>query len=352
MRVNEKVEDKITWYSPLEEPFQVAGLAWFAEEKKYRRMPVMPLGELPDAVEYSADHPAGGQIRFRSDSGSLSVKVKLTNRADMVHMPATGQCGIDCYVGDIGEMKYVETTKYNFSLTEYECALYQKWPDTMRTITLYLPLYQGVEEIWIGVDERASVSVPSDFVSNEKVVVYGTGITQGGFASRPGMSYTNILSRNIPLEFINLGFADGGKGEPEMVQIISSIQNQACLLLDYEANGVSREKFRTTLPGFIKIYRSMHPTSTILLVSRISFAQDEHDSALLTERKELKSFQQRLVHRLRDEGDQHIFFFDGSTLLGGDGDYFECTVDGMHPTDLGFMRMAKGLEQTLKTLLL
>ena len=351
MRANERLENGVRWYSPLEEPFRVAGLAWFAEERKYRRLPTLPKGSIPEAVDYLADHPAGGQVRFRTDSGSVSVKVKLKGKADMVHMPATGQCGVDCYMGDFGDVKYVNTTKYDLALTEYELALYQNWPVSMRTITLYLPLYQGVEELWIGLDEQASVLPPPDYVSNKKVVVYGTSITQGGCASRPGMAYTNILSRNIPLEFINLGFSGSGKGEPEVAEVVSQIQDPACLVLDYEANCVSTELFRKTLPEFIRIYRSAHPVTPILVVSRIPYAHDLHDPVYIEAREERKAFQQALVKELRAKGDRHIFFFDGSTLLGGK-DFFECTVDGVHPTDLGFLRMARGLEPTLKTLLL
>lgn len=354
MRPNEKLEAAIRWYSPLERPFQVAGLAWFEQEKKYRRLPTSPTSAIPKAVDHLANHTAGGQIRFQSDSSSLSVRVKLKDKANMTHMPATGQCGVDCYVGapdTIVPLQYGNTTKYDLTLTEYECALYTNWPPTMRNIVLNLPLYQGVEEIWIGLDEDAAVSAPPSYASDKKVIVYGTSITQGGCASRPGMVYTNILSRRIPLEFINLGFSGSGKGEPELAEVIKQINNPACLVVDYEGNCVSTELFRKTLPEFISIYREAHPVTPILVVSRIRYAREELTPHLYEMRMERKRFEQSLVNELREQGDLNIYFFDGSESLGGK-DFFECTVDGSHPTDLGFLRMADAFEPVLKTLLL
>jgi lysophospholipase L1-like esterase len=221
----------------------------------------------------------------------------------------------------------------------------------MRNIVLNLPLYQGVEEISVGLDEHAAVLAPPGYVSGKKVVVYGTSITQGGCASRPGMAYTNILSRRIPLEFINLGFSGSGKGEPEVAEIVSQINDPACLVVDYEGNCVSTELFRETLPEFIRIYRAAHPLTPILVVSRIRYAREDVTPHLYEMRMERKRFEQALVNELREKGDLNLYFFDGSHSLGGE-DYYECTVDGSHPNDLGFLRMADALEPVLKTLLL
>lgn len=354
MRPNELAGNGLRWHSPLEQPFTVSGLAWFQQERKYRRLPTLPPGAVPRAVDHLANHPAGGQIRFQSDSTSLSVRVKLTGKANMVHMTATGQCGVDCYVGapdTTVPLQFVNSTKYNVALEEYECALFTNWAPSKRNIVLNLPLYQGVVEIEIGLDEGAAVFAPPSYASDKKVVIYGTSVTQGGCATRPGMAYPNILSRRIPLEFLNLGFSGNGKGEPEVAQVLSTIPDPACLIVDYEGNCVSTELFRQTLPQFISIYRTAHPLTPILVVSRIRYAREELTPHLYEMRIERQRFEQSLVNELREQGDLNIYFFDGSRSLGG-ADFFECTVDGSHPTDLGFLRMADALEPVLKTLLL
>ena len=354
MRPNTQLAKNINWHSPLEGPFQVSGLPWFEKEKIYRRLPLSAKNLVREPVDYLSNHTAGGQIRFQSDSSSLSVRVKLKGYADMPHMPATGQCGMDCYISPpdtLETFQYVSTTMYDHKMKEYECDLYTDWEPTMRNIVLNMPLYQGVEEIWIGLDKGAKILEPPAYVSQKKVVIYGTSITQGGCASRPGMMYTNILSRRIPLEFINLGFSGNGKGEPELAEIIREIQDPACLILDYEGNSGGLEPLRQTLPEFIKIYRDVHPLTPIIVASRIRYARENLNPSLHEEWLQRKQFQQSLVNELREQGDLNIFFFDGAKSLGGE-DFYECMVDGAHPTDLGFLRMADALEPVLKTILL
>jgi lysophospholipase L1-like esterase len=219
----------------------------------------------------------------------------------------------------------------------------------MRNITLNFPLYMGVEEVLIGLDAEAEVVPPQEYSLKGPVIFYGTSITQGGCASRPGMAYTNILSRKMNVECINLGFSGNGRGEPELAAIIAQIEKPACIVLDYEANAGAEGVMERTLGNFIQILRKVHPYVPILVVSKIRFAREYYNRELLDNMQCLKQFQWDTVEFLKNKGDNHIYFFDGSTLLGEDFD--ECTVDGIHPSDLGFSRMAKGLESILTKIL-
>nr|WP_261306432.1 SGNH/GDSL hydrolase family protein [Paenibacillus andongensis] len=349
MHIQQSGDHHLNWYSPLEKPFYIAGFGWLHEERLYRRLPAKPDWKLPQAVDQLANCTAGGQIRFETDATSLSIKVKLTGTANMYHMTATGQCGFDCYMGGPGEQLYYSTTVYDHTLMEYEAVIFKDMARESRIITLNFPLYQGVEEVWIGLDREAQIAPPPAYVDNGKIIVYGTSITQGGCAARPGMAYTNILSRRINREFLNLGFSGNGKGEPELAYILSAIPDPACLILDYEANCVSTEMLQTTLPKFISIYRDKHPLTPILIISRITYAKDKFQDQMAQDRAERKQFQLQTVEREREMGDANIYFYDGSNLLGEDA--HECTVDGVHPTDLGFLRMANGLAPVLQKIL-
>ncbi|CAN7400922.1 SGNH/GDSL hydrolase family protein [Paenibacillus sp. LjRoot153] len=349
MRIPQSATPSFNWYSPLEQPFHLAGFGWLNEEKLYRRLPANPAWILPEAVNSLANCTAGGQIRFTTNTASLAIKVKLSGAANMYHMPATGQCGFDCYIGAPGEQLYYGTTLYDAKQTEYESMLFTNMEQDYRSITLNFPLYQGVEEVWIGLDPAAQIGPPAAYDRNEKVIIYGTSITQGGCASRPGMAYTNIVSRRINREFLNLGFSGNGKGEPELAHILAEIPDPACLVLDYEANCVSTENLQATLPEFICIYRNKHALIPILVVSRITYAKERFQAQLLQEKEDRKQVQMRTVKQLQENGDANIYFYDGSNLLGEDA--HECTVDGVHPTDLGFLRMADGLTPLLKKIL-
>jgi hypothetical protein len=349
MRIPQPGDEQFEWYSPLDQPFYVAGFGWGREKQLYRRLPENPAWTLPEAVDNLANCTAGGQIRFTTNAVALSIKVKLSSAANMYHMPATGQCGFDCYIGEPGEQFYYSTARYDAKQTEYESVMFTDMERADRSITLNFPLYQGVQEVWIGLDPSAQISPPPDYDNNEKIILYGTSITQGGCATRPGMAYPNILSRRMNREFLNLGFSGNGKGEPELAHIVAEIPDPACLVLDYEANCVSTELLQTTLPKFIRIYRDIHPRTPILVISCITYAKERYSQSLTLEKEARKQLQRQTVEQLREKGDANIYFFDGSTLLGDNA--HECTVDGVHPTDLGFLRMAEGLTPFLKNIL-
>ncbi|MNH94801.1 hypothetical protein D3C73_474270 [compost metagenome] len=344
-------EGAITWHSPLEPPFRISGFAWLRNGSGYRRLPHLPEGAVREPVDKLADCTSGGQICFRTDSQRVEVRVALKAPALMYHMPATGQCGFDSYVGETGSKSYGGTVKFDPRLKEYESTVLELDSELsqIRTITLNFPLYQGVDDISVGLEAGAKVLPPPPFHSEKRVVLYGTSITQGASASRPGMAYPNILSRSINLEFINLGFSGNGRGEPELAELVSQVDNPACLLLDYEANCLSTAYYRQTLPDFIRIYRSFHPEVPIVLMSKIAIRFEFQKRAEQAEREERLRFQQELVASLRSQGELKLTFVDGTSLIG-ERDH-ECTVDGVHPNDLGFMTMADRLLPVLKAVL-
>lgn len=339
-------EPILVWHQPSEAPFQLCGFPWFATDGIYRRMPKSPADPLPEAVDGLANNTAGGQIRFRTDAKTLAIRVKLQGPSGMYHMPASGQSGFDCYLGT--PPRYYRTTAFNPSDVEYFTQFYSLPAAEMRAVTLNFPLYQGVDSVEVAVNEGAQLLPPPPFSDPRPIVCYGTSITHGGCACRPGMAYTNLLSRWLDREVINLGFSGSGRGEPSVAQCLADIANPALYVLDYEANA-GLETLKETLVPFIGTLRVAHPTVPILLLTKIRFSYELIHPDYLQAREDCLAFQQETVAALRAQGDQHLHFHDGSTLLGDD--FEECTVDGVHPTDLGFWRMAKGLEPVFRGLL-
>ena len=339
----------LSWHPADEPPFRLAGLPWFEQDRTFRRMPLSPPEKLPDAVDWLANCPAGGQVAFRSDSRHVAVRVKLAAPADMNHMPATGQCGFDLYVGPPLGQRFHRASKYDHRQTDYEVLLLYHPDAAMREFTLNFPLYQAVKELRIGLDPEAQIQPPSPYSRAGRVVIYGSSITQGGCASRPGMAYPNILSRNLNMEVINLGFSGSGRGEPEVCRLFASIPETRLLVLDYEANAGTVEQFGKTLPANIGIVRERLPDVPVLVVSRIVYSTDFTHAESLRAREQAREMQMHLVKNARDGGDAHLHFLDGSTVLGDDAD--ECTVDGVHPTDLGFLRMAQGMAPAIRKIL-
>lgn len=346
--MNEPQKNQMKWYDPKKRPFEISGFAWFQKEQLYRRLPKQLESGFPEPVNELANCTSGGQLRFKTTARKLAIKVKLLGEADMNHMTAVGQCGFDVYLGEPGKQRYIASALPPLHETFYEMTLCEFATHQMRELTINFPLYQGVEEVLIGMESSATIAKPTPFLSDKRVLIYGTSITQGGCASRPGMSYTNILSRRFHLEFINLGFSGNGKGEKEVALTIGEIEKPACFVIDYEAN-VSAKQYEATLIPFIKQYREFHPFVPIIVMSRIPYASDINKERHIEfmKRRDHSIF---TVGKLQREGDQRITFMDGSILLGER--WHECTVDGVHPNDFGFMKMADGIESVLRSCLM
>jgi lysophospholipase L1-like esterase len=341
-------DELLQWHVPTDLPFRLSGFPFFEQDQVYRRMPLNPQAKLPEAVDFLANHTAGGQISFQSNTRHLAVKVILTGPADMPHMPSTGQCGFDLYIGSADTQRFHNTTKYDQKESAYEILLFEHTKTERRHFTLNFPLYQGVKKIEIGLTPKAEIAQPLAYSTEGPILIYGTSITQGGCATRPGMAYSNILSRIFNAEMINLGFSGSGKGEIEVAQSIALIENPRLFILDFEANQTSEEHLKT-LPPFIQHLREKHPLTSILVLSRPSFARDILYPEKVLDREHCCAQKAEIVKAMAREGDEHIHFLDGSTLQGDDFD--ECTIDGAHPSDLGFYRMAKNLEPVVRQIL-
>jgi len=222
----------------------------------------------------------------------------------------------------------------------------------MEEFQLNFPLYSGIGSLAVGLDEGAVLETPAPWSNPAPVVIYGSSITQGGCASRPGSAFPAMLSRMLDRPFLNFGFSGSGKGEPEVIAAIAAVRTPALFVLDYQANAGSAG-IRDTLAGAIDTLRETHPSVPVLIVSRIRWNRERlatgsdflHD----TEAEEAIAYQRTEAERRRAAGDRLVFFLNGESLTGPD--WHECTVDGVHPTDLGFHRMAEGLLPVISELL-
>ncbi len=301
------------------------------------------IGQINPCLTQLGANTSGGQLAFCSDTEKVYIKVKLSDIHNMVNMTATGESGFDCYVGpDRNSLKFVGVSKFNIEEGEYtaELASYPR-DGKMHEILINFPLYNGFEQLMIGVERGAVVERPAPFEGKGKLVFYGTSITQGGCASRPGMAYVNIIGRKLNMEVCNFGFSGNGLGEYEVADMLAEIENPAMYVLDYEANSGTNGRMVASLRGFIERLRKKHPKAPILVLSRIPYVMDELIPELGRQRKELRDFQRTVVEEFKSNGDMNIYFYDGAKLW--DSDYDEYTVDTIHPTDLGFYLMAKRL---------
>lgn len=347
MSLKEVEVEGIAWYDPKEEPFELTGFEWISEDRVYRRLPVNPEWKIREAVDHLANHTAGGQIRFKTNSKRILVRVELRERSGMYHMPATGQSGFDLYMLDSGVQRYLKTTRFPHDTLRYQVELFNVNQEEMRSFTLNFPLYNGVNSVKIGVEEGVALEAPLPFKIPGKIVIYGTSITQGGCVSRPGMAYSNIISRNMDTQLVNLGFSGNGRGEPALAHLINQIEGTSMIILDYEAN--ANETITSSIGPFIEILREKHPGIPILIMSKTRYTSAQEGTPVFELLMSNRDFQKDLVAKRRSGGDKNIHFMDGSLIYGED--YYECTVDGSHPNDLGSYRIANALISKIKEIL-
>ena len=353
MKVVEFDPNSIVYYDPIKsKKFKIKGLAFFEKEHKYFRLPTDCKDKVSEAVYWLANHPSGGQIRFRTNAKKIVVKIENTGDYQMCHMPATSQQGVDLYYKLKGQKKYTffECAKFNIPTVEFESPLFDSDEKMDKDIIINLPLYEGLGKILIGIEADAKIYKAKERKDKEKIVYYGTSITQGGCVSRPGLSFTNILSRKLNTEFINLGFSGSGLGEPELAEIITQIDNVKMIVLDYEGNGGCTGHLEKYMEEFIDILRKKWPIIPIVIITKTWFTNYVFLQNEVAARKRLYDFQLNVVNQRNAKGDNNIYFIDGSKLFGNE-DIDECLIDGIHPGDLGFYRIAKNLEPKLKKIL-
>lgn len=323
------------------------GQGWMKDELFYNRLPHYAEGKVTNDVWGLSAHTSGFYVEFRTDARAIAAKWTLTGGQvnSMSHFASTGVSGLDLYTKTAnGKWHWVGVGKPT-SYPENEATLIDNMPEGEHEFMLYLPLYNGVSEVKIGVPKGFKVQKKAT-VNKGQVVFYGTSITQGGCASRPGMSSTAILSRMLDCEVINLGFSGSGKMEPEMAELLGEL-NPVLYFLDCVPN-MNVEMIASRVVPFVKKLRNLRPNTPIVMAeSRMyenAFIDLKKKESEINKRNELR----KAYETLMQGGITDLHYLIGENQLGTDG---EATVDGSHPTDLGFMRQAEFYRPILERLL-
>ena len=290
-----------------------------------------------------SQNTAGLYVRFRTNSTSVGARWTVKYNNQFNHITATAVKGLDLYCLQDGKWQFVNsaipTGKENHA-TIVENMLPQE-----REFMLYLPLYDGVDKLEIGIDPGAEI-VASELNSPNRenpIVMYGTSILQGASASRPGMAATNIIGRRFDREVVNLGFSANAFLDKEIAELMSEVEASA-YVLDFVPNASVSQIKELTIP-FYRILRKKHRTTPIIFVEDPQFPSAVYNRVLADEIREKNEALQLVYKELQKEKEKNIYYVPSQALIGDD---YEATVDGIHFTDLGQFRYAECIGDCLE----
>ncbi len=341
----------VVWYDVLEQPFSVHGVYYQQPQAEnemgfFTRMPKDVAKEVNPGVYGLCHMTTGGRVRFMTNSPYVAIKCVSYASNPHRNCNFVGTHGFGVYANDVyrGVIAPASVLPQNVvdGLYAFEgvCGLPTQ---CLEEVCLTMPLYNGIKKLYIGLKEGSSLQVAPAYQYPKNVVFYGSSITQGGCAAHSGNDYEYMLSRWLNTDFINLGFSGSGKGEQTIADYIAGLENMSVLVMDYDYNAPDAEYLRQTHYPFYETVRKAHPKMPIIFVSNANIEY-------LRGGEERRAVIQETYKRARKNGDKNVWFVDGKTIYGksGLGGRDLCTVDCIHPNDLGMYRIAKAVYPALK----
>lgn len=335
-------KDGLSFYNAKNDPFCVYGLYDYKKQEIFRRLPEDVAIATNEGVAELSKNTAGGRVRFSTDSKVISISVKLNTINAIPNMPTSGTSGFDLFVDspDGFESRYAGTFMPPVHAMEdgFESAIHFK-TKKQRYITINFPTYSGVSELLIGISSDAALGEGLQYKNTPPIVYYGSSITQGACASRSGNNYQNIICRHLNMDYINLGFAGSGRGEDAICDYMASLKMSA-FVSDYDHNAPTVEHLENTHYKLYQKIRAAHPDIPYIMISKCDI---DSNPTNLERRLVISESYKKAV----ENGDNNVYYIDGSSVYRG---RFQgmCTVDNIHPNDLGFSLLAEAIEGELQ----
>ena len=344
---------ELKWYNPENAGCPVVqGQAFSGEAREciYNRLPDRVVGTLPKGVARLSRQTAGESVCFTTDSKNITVRYRVKRRLQMHHMPATGVSGVDLYTSDKDGKELWLAARYSFKDTVkfvYSDIAPLNMSCENHRYTLFLPLYNEVEWMEIGVDKDAEFAFEK--VSSLKpIVAYGTSICQGACASRPAMAWTNILQRRLDYPIVNLGFSGSAKFENSVIEALTEI-DAAVYVIDGMPNAyaIPSPALQDTLSKAIRQIRAIRPDTPIVLVDHCGYPHGAVYKKYRDAQEHALSALEEVYQQLRKEGVKGLcrLRHQDIGLLG------EMTVEAIHMSDYGMTNYADAYEPLLKKIL-
>ncbi len=347
-------KEEFKWWNPTKHTVPVLQQqAWNKTDilSYYDRLPAKAEKAVRKEVWSLSKNAAGLKIVFNSNAPDITVRYVLVKKNyAMNHFPATGVSGIDLYAKNAdgswawapGNYSFKDTITFKFTNLNLDKAKYKNG----REFHLYLPLYNSVEWLEIGVAKDKTFN-PLPVSKEKPIVVYGTSIAQGGCASRPGMAWTNILNRDLNIPVINLGFSGNGRLEKELIDLLLEIDANIFILDCVPNLGGEIPAIKDKTVYAVKAIRAKYPHTPIVLSDHSAFTTNRLNQTRSRGLVLMNAASQSAFNELKTQKITGVYYITQKEINFGTDE----TVDGTHPTDYGMYKNAKAYEKTIKAIL-
>lgn len=320
-------------------PIKLFGLPLFEKNGKLERLPDEVIEKVP-SLEFFGKRCPGARLCFRTNSPKFTVKAKFGTLGPDAGMSVFSCQSFDVLAGDRQKPRFLGlVTPYNLQTFSFE-ATFDKGNE-MEDITIYLARNEKIEDIRIEIEDDALIEEPTPY-RYKPITFYGSSITEGGCCSNVKNSYTSILSSRLDADFYCLGFSGSAKGELPVADFINTL-DMSIFVFDYDHNAPDAEHLRKTHEPFFKRIREAHPYLPVVIMTMPKEIYDDVND------ERAAVIKQTYLNAI-ENGDRNVYFIDGEEFYGPEERYL-CTIDGVHPNSLGFLRMANIIEPVLRKIL-
>jgi len=345
MVVNSTIGDiEVTWHDVRNAPFSLHG---FHDVKPfYHRLPFDVAAATSEGVDKLSRESAGGRVRFSTNSPYIASRAKFLAVGRSPHIPLISSSGFDLYVdGEFGS-RFIKEFRMVYDMYDSYEQIITLSGDNMRSYTINFPTHAVVESLEVGLKPGSELGEPKPYRDILPVIFYGSSIVHGTAASRPGYTYSAIISRELNIDFKNIGFSGKAKGEPVLAEYLATLP-MSIFVCDYDHNATEVEHLENTHYRFYEIIREKNPDLPYIMITR----PDVWTQPTLIDRDlKMRDIIMKSYLKARDNGDRNVYFIDGMSFNYAPHQY-DMSVDACHPNDAGFIRMADAIGTVIRYIL-
>ena len=328
-------------YTYKDSPIKVFGIPHFEKHKTLTRLPDEVIKKVP-SLEFLGRRPMGARLGFRTNSERFTVKIEFETLSVDIGMSIYACQSAYVFVGERPTSRYLGLVNaYNYETKVCERTFTKS--DKTEDVTIFLPRNEILKNVWIYIEDDATIEPPTPYKYSKPMLFYGSSITEGGIACNVCNGYNAMISRHLDADYYNLGFSGNAKGELEIADFINTI-DISLFVYDYDHNAPTVEHLKATHEPFFKRIREKQPSLPIVMITRPHANHGEDELAR-------KAVVRATYENAIKNGDKNVYFIDGESFFKNDPDKELCFIDTIHPNDLGFYKMTKVIEPVIKKIL-